>query len=194
MVLVEEETEDEGALGAAPPAGEGLGDYLAFDGTQPIQRHLVCDHAYDLNDIAVRVREGSLARRECRGGRHGDGLGTRTSFWTSDNSGVVLGTLGGAVVAGVPVGREEASILHRVTKALVRHSSVLGASLGASHDRFRGAFGEQMNGTVDGDLLQAYCRLGARDQERVATAAGFPGPRNAQRIVDLLHGLSDRAA
>jgi hypothetical protein len=51
-----------------------------------------------------------------------------------------------------------------------------------------------MNGTVDGDLLQAYCRLGARDQERVATAAGFPGPRNAQRIVDLLHGLSDRAA
>lgn len=167
---------------------------LMFHGPQPIQRHLVCDHAYGLGDVAVRTRNGTFMRREQQrlGAMKPGHPKRRASFWQSSESCVLSSTLSGAIFAAIPVNLQETFLLHKVSMALALHPSILGSSLGVSHEQHRSAYGEKMQGTLDGDLLRQFCALSRSEQEAVASSAGFVEANSAQAIVELIHSLWDR--
>lgn len=180
--------------GGENPPGAEVADSLVIHRQQPIQRHLVCNHAYNLNDIAVRIRYGSIARRNCDEGSRAMSEAREASacFWSSRNASAISGTLSGAIIVALPVGREATSVLQRLSEKLVLHHSILNAHPGLRQDRFRSAFGKSTKGCIDGDLLRQYCLLDHEDQLEIASAAGFSGRKNAELFVKLIDACWDR--
>jgi Mono-functional DNA-alkylating methyl methanesulfonate N-term/CPSF A subunit region len=183
---------DDGDESDGSPAGPGDSDEIEVeDLLQPIQRNLASNHSFNMNDTALRLRVGSIARFESRGlwPENDDG----TQFWTSGDANVVAGTLSGAIVVAVPVGLVELTVLMNVMQELASHVEAVGLSLGGSQNRFRSVYGADAAGCADGDTLELYGRLPLDVQIRIASAAGYPGEDNAHRISALIQRMCDIA-
>lgn len=158
------------------------------DVPQPVQRNLQCEHTFNLNDTALRLR----MRRNisiCNGGDRDPE--DDDPFWASRSNTVVVGSLSGAIFVCVPTSREEFRVLQNVAAALSTCRSIVGIAVSSSHDHFRSAYGKSATGTVDGDLLELFCSLDLPDQLAVASAAGYDGIQNVHRISALIDDLCD---
>jgi Mono-functional DNA-alkylating methyl methanesulfonate N-term/CPSF A subunit region len=191
---------DAGAMSLDSSGQEGASDPEATHLPQPVQRNLRCDHMYNMNDIGLRLRVGSIGCHDRRTS-YGNFLPpkgdirnvSKESFWSMDAVNVITGTLSGAIIVGVPVESREMTVLREILDQLSSSRSAIGADLGRSYEQYRSVYGSKAIGCLDGDLLEQFCALDLDEQESIASAAGYPGSDNVFHVCSLIQKLCDRA-
>lgn len=204
-----ESTDDvapDGAV-AGPDIGNNTGDITASgagrcdSGRIQLPKNLVCNHNFNLADTSLRLRYGSFNRTErtreleeqkrptpaLSDYTHGEVFQTATSA-------VFCGTLGGAMMAAVPVCAATFALLNQVEAELSVHARIAGPALGNSHESFRAAYSSRPEGILDGDLLDHFSALDREDKLEICERAGHPGEKGMLHVEALIRDLFDRVA
>lgn len=166
-----------------------------------VPRNLVCYHSFNLNDISLRIRHGSFNRSEkiqeleerkelpeCKPAEYLD-----ESFGEA-SSAVFCGTLGGALMAAVPIQARTFALLSRIEAEMSTYPSIVEPALGSCHRKFRAAYDGRAEGVVDGDLLKHLSMLNRSSRMEICSRVGYPGEEGMLYIEALIQDLCDRVS
>lgn len=170
-----------------------------WNDTTAIARNLVCHHSFNLSETCLRVRHGSFNRcekaqelEERKQVCESQPLKCRDEFFREASSGVFCGTLGGALVAAVPMHVRTFGLLGRVEAEMSVHPSIAGPALGSCHKTFRAIYGKRAEGVIDGDLLKHFSMLNRSSKMEICWRVGYPGEEGMLYIEALIQDLTDR--
>lgn len=166
-------------------------------------------HAFNLQDVALRLCVGAFSRGEkaratersraladnSKGGKEDeDSLRSSAPFFEGRGMAAFAGTLGGSVVVATGMSPESYAVLRDVEEEMGVHAEVAGPALGAQHKKFRATYGKAAKGTVDGDLLGMFEGLRDDVKKEIAGNVGRDGEAGALYIEALIRELFDRVA
>lgn len=186
---------------AAEAGGEGEGNEMDENGEvqapprEPaVQRNLVCHHAYNLNDVILRLRAGTFRSNSELTGFEAQPGPRATPFWSRHTRRVVGCSLSGAMLVVAPVSPVEMATL---TTASAKIAELVEASrlvLGDSHSKFRQAFHDTARGVLDAGLLKLYYKLDMGDQACVAASVGLHTRDGIHTLADIITRVCERAS
>lgn len=170
-----------------------------------VPRNLACHHSFNMGDTALRIRLDTFCRSEKIAEldeRKVESLSQckpdQEQFFREASAAVFCGTLGGAVVAAVPMSASMYALLGQVETELSNHADIVDFALGSSHKKLRGAYGDaydsKKKGTIDGDLLNYFGTLSRVAQLGIAERVGCPGEQGVLHIEGAIRDLFDRVA
>lgn len=168
-----------------------------------VAKNLVCHHQFNMGDTALRIRLETFSRsekitelEERKVESLSQNKDVQEPVFGDVSRAVFCGTLGGGIIAAVPMSGSMYGLLGQVETEMSIHNDIADFALGSSHKKMRGGGVDgsegKKQGCIDGDLLNYFGTLSRDAQLGIAERVGCPGEQGVLYIEGAIRDLCDR--